>query len=59
MRLDPDMAQAIRKLAAIDALAKALPGRDCGACGAPGCAAFAEDVVMGMAAAADCPYAME
>jgi len=57
MRLDPDMGQAIRKLSAIDTLSKALPGRDCGACGAPGCAAFAEDVVMGAAGAADCPYA--
>ena len=58
MRLDPDMAVAIRKLAAIDELTKGLPGRDCGACGAPGCAAFAEDVVMGRARESDCPHAM-
>ena len=59
MRLDPDMAEAIRKLSAIDTLTKTLPGRDCGACGAPGCAAFAEDVVTGDSRVGDCPYAAE
>jgi len=56
LRLDPDMGKAIQKLAAIDARARALPGRDCGACGAPTCAAFAEDVVLGRTAQA-CPHA--
>ena len=56
LRLDPDMGTAIRKLAAIDARARALPGRDCGACGAPTCAAFAEDVVLGRTSQA-CPHA--
>jgi len=54
LRLDPDMAEAIRKLSAIDALTKRLPGRDCAACGAPTCAAFAEDVVLGRAAEDEC-----
>ena len=56
IRLDADMAVAIRKLAQLDAETRALPGRDCGVCGAPTCAALAEDIVMGRAARADCPY---
>ena len=55
-RLDDDMGEAIRKLARIDSLARTLAGRDCGACGAPACAAFAEDVVMGRASESACPY---
>jgi len=56
IRLDPDMAVAIRKLAQLDAETKALPGKDCGVCGAPTCAALAEDIVMGRAVRALCPY---
>ncbi len=56
LRLDPDMAQAMRKLSMIDKEIRSLPGRDCGSCGAPSCAAFAEDVVLGRAAESDCPY---
>ena len=56
VRLDPDMKAAIAKLARIDALTKALPGRDCGVCGAPTCAALAEDVVLGRAALEACIY---
>ena len=57
VRLDADMGRAIGKLARIDAMTHTLPGRDCGACGAPSCAAFAEDVVMCRAAADGCPHA--
>jgi anti-sigma regulatory factor (Ser/Thr protein kinase)/Fe-S-cluster-containing hydrogenase component 2 len=56
IRLDADMAVAIRKLTQLDAETRSLPGRDCGVCGAPTCAALAEDIVMGRAARADCPY---
>ena len=35
---------------------RALPGRDCGVCGAPSCAALAEDIVMERAQRAFCPY---
>jgi anti-sigma regulatory factor (Ser/Thr protein kinase)/Fe-S-cluster-containing hydrogenase component 2 len=56
IRLDADMAVAIRKLAELDAETRALPGKDCGVCGAPKCAALAEDIVMGRAARALCPY---
>ena len=56
IRLDADMAVAIRKLAELDAETRALPGKDCGVCGAPTCAALAEDIVMGRAGRALCPY---
>jgi len=46
MRLDQDMGKAIEKLARIDELTAGLPGRDCGACGAPTCSSLAEDIVM-------------
>jgi Na+-translocating ferredoxin:NAD+ oxidoreductase RNF subunit RnfB len=55
VRLDPEMGEAIRKLTLIDTMTRSLPGRDCGACGAPTCAAFAEDTVMGRAAEG-CPH---
>jgi ArsR family metal-binding transcriptional regulator len=55
-RLDADMAAAIRKLGRIDEATRALPGRDCGSCGAPSCIAFAEDLVLGRAGATDCPH---
>ena len=35
-----------------------LPGLDCGSCGAPTCAALAEDVVRGKAAVNDCTVLM-
>jgi anti-sigma regulatory factor (Ser/Thr protein kinase)/Fe-S-cluster-containing hydrogenase component 2 len=56
IRLDADMAVAIQKLTRLDAETRALPGRDCGVCGAPTCAALAEDIVMERAARALCPY---
>jgi anti-sigma regulatory factor (Ser/Thr protein kinase) len=59
IRLDPDMSRALEKLERMQAVIRALPGRDCGACGAPTCAAFAEDVVMERAAVDLCPFAGE
>lgn len=38
----------------MQAICKALPGLDCGACGAPSCEALAEDVVRGLAQVTDC-----
>jgi anti-sigma regulatory factor (Ser/Thr protein kinase)/Na+-translocating ferredoxin:NAD+ oxidoreductase RNF subunit RnfB len=49
LRLDNDMVKAIGKLAKIDKLKGNLPGSDCGMCGAPTCAALAEDIVLGRA----------
>jgi len=54
VRLDPDMDRAIAKLAQIEELARSLPGRNCGACGAPDCTTFAEDVVLGRATINGC-----
>ena len=56
IRLDADMSAAIEKLSEIDAIARDLPGRNCGLCGAPTCDALAEDVVLGRAALSACPY---
>ncbi len=56
LRLHPDMASAIHALGRIDELSRSLPGRDCGACGAPTCALFAEDIVMGRADSSCCPH---
>jgi len=57
IRLDPDMGQAMKKLARIDELVRALPGRDCGQCGAPTCRAFAEDVVLDRVSRRACIHA--
>ena len=59
VRLDTNMAKAIEKLARIDTLTKRLPGRNCGVCGAPSCAAHAEDVVLGRAEIEACAYVEE
>ncbi len=59
VRLHDDMAQAIQKLADLDRVLRSLPGRDCGVCGAPTCAALAEDVVTGRADRSSCPYVEE
>lgn len=54
-RLSDNMAKSIRMMADIQALKAKLPGIDCGACGAPTCRAFAEDVVKKKACKDDCP----
>ncbi len=55
LRLDSDMAKAIQKLARIDKLTRSLPGANCAQCGAPSCAALAEDIVLGRAHLDACP----
>lgn len=55
-RLDEDRAAAMEKYRRIDVLAAQLPGLHCGACGAPNCRAFAEDVVQGRASEGDCIF---
>ena len=57
-RLDADMHEAMRMMNEIEALAKTLPAIDCGSCGAPNCAAFASDVVKGLADINDCTVIM-
>lgn len=56
IRLDADMGKAIQKLGHLQQVVHSLPGRDCGTCGAPTCAALAEDVVMQRAGVELCPY---
>ena len=53
-RLSDSMAESMRMMADIQKLKKALPGIDCGSCGAPTCRAFAEDVIKGLADVKDC-----
>lgn len=53
-RLSSSMAESMRMMADIQKLREALPGIDCGSCGAPTCRAFAEDVVKGNAKIDDC-----
>lgn len=46
-RLSANLGESIRLMADIQRLRDQLPGIDCGACGAPTCRAFAEDIVRG------------
>jgi iron only hydrogenase large subunit-like protein len=54
--LDSNPARAIRKAKQRDVLTKQLPGKDCGACGAPDCRTLADDIVRGLARLTDCPF---
>ena len=48
-RLSENFGESLRMMADIQKLRSELPGIDCGACGAPNCRAFAEDVILGHA----------
>ncbi len=54
LRLDADLATAMKKMQETRQIEKDLPGVDCAACGSPSCRAFAEDVVAGTAKMSDC-----
>lgn len=54
-RLSDSMAESMRMMADIQRLKDGLPGIDCGACGAPNCRAFAEDVIKGRTGIFNCP----
>ncbi|MCX7921641.1 MAG: 4Fe-4S binding protein [Clostridia bacterium] len=56
MKLDIDLAKAMKKLETLELINKELPGLDCGACGAPSCRALAEDIVRGNANETDCIF---
>lgn len=58
LKLDTDMAEALKKMSAIEKLEESLPGLDCGACGAPTCRALAEDIVRGQARKNDCVFVL-
>lgn len=53
-RLGRSIGESMRMMADIQSLKADLPGIDCGACGAPTCRAFAEDVVKKLASCEDC-----
>ncbi len=54
MRLDENIEAALGKYEQMENILATLPGLDCGACGAPTCAALAEDIVQGNALETDC-----
>ena len=56
LKLDDDMATAMRKMEQMEKILESLPGLDCGSCGAPNCQALAEDVVRGLATEMDCVF---
>lgn len=56
--LSPDRKEAMRMMHDIEEIAAALPGTDCGSCGAPTCMAFAEDIVKGETNADECTVNM-
>lgn len=56
MKLDEDMARAMKKMERVHRYMCFLPGIDCGACGAPSCQALAEDIVKGEAAMSHCIF---
>ena len=54
MKLDDDIVVAMQKVVRLKKILAGLPGLDCGACGSPTCATFAEDIVRGTAEETDC-----
>ena len=54
--LDKDLAKAIKKRKEKEEIYESLPKIDCGACGAPTCITFAEDVVRGDAQLTNCIF---
>ncbi len=52
--LSKDRMEALRMMADIQEIRKDLPDLDCGSCGSPTCAAFAEDIVLGEVCADEC-----
>ena len=50
---------AIKKLKERESIVESLPKIDCGACGAPTCKAFAEDVIQGRAEILDCVFKLK
>ena len=59
LALNEDMGAALEMMEQIRQIQARLPGYDCGACGAPNCAAFAEDVARGYYQELDCVYRLK
>ncbi|MGC9373758.1 MAG: [Fe-Fe] hydrogenase large subunit C-terminal domain-containing protein [Bacteroidales bacterium] len=56
MKLDENIAEALKKMRRVKEIMKCLPGVDCGACGAPTCQALAEDIVQERAVINHCIF---
>ena len=56
MELDENFQVALNKMNEMEKICSQLPGLDCGSCGAPSCAALAEDVVRGFGSVEDCIF---
>ncbi len=56
MKLADNVLDAMRLMQEADEITGTLPMLDCGACGAPGCRALAEDIVKGNASITDCVF---
>jgi hypothetical protein len=54
--LGPNLREAVARKHEVERVLTELPSKDCSACGAPSCAAHAEDVVRGLAALDDCVF---
>lgn len=54
--LGRNLREAVERRREVQRLLSRLPGKDCAACGAPTCAALAEDVVRGEASLSDCVF---
>lgn len=54
--LDSDFHKALEKMNAIERIVEKLPGKMCGACGAPDCRTLAEDIAAGEAKITDCVF---
>lgn len=54
--LDTDLTRALEKMARIEEILNQLPGKNCGACGAPTCEVLAGDVVQDEASVSDCVF---
>lgn len=58
-RLGATPKESIEMMQKIDEITEALPGLDCGSCGAPSCRALAEDIVRGAANERDCIHLLK
>ncbi len=59
LALHEDMDSALDMMEEIQEVLLRLPGHDCGACGSPTCATFAEDVIRGYCRELDCVYRLK
>lgn len=56
MKLDENMAEAMRKMEKVNRIMQLLPMVDCGICGAPSCQALAQDIAQGEATIKNCIF---